>query len=452
METKKYLKTWQYFSFGAGNAGLGLINNFVVSFIILYITNCYLNLNVAIIGTLMLVVRVFDGVIDIIFGSIMDRCHSKLGKAKPWLLRGAIPYGIFGIMLFFIPSTGGFISYAYFFIFYLLSNGVCYSIVNLSYSAMVALITKNDTERVNINMISFALVMVANMGLNGGTLGIIHALGNTAEAWRITMIGFTILGMVCILISGAFVKEVPLKQELDDNGELKKTEALPVRTTIKLALKNPFVKKVFGLYVVNSLFLAVSTSLLLYYCNINLKNINLFSSLSILSLLASMPGLFIAPILVKKLGTYKCNLVLGIITMIMTIICIPIGIMQNPIVFGIIFCLRFVPYGGLCASTAPIAPNVVQYSYKQTGEHLEGIIFASVSLGYKIASGISAALPGWLLACIGYSATKTVQSSNTVSGMAICFYAVPLIAIVLLVIFFSKMNVEKALEEVESNS
>ena len=56
-------------------------------------------------GTLLLVVRLFDGFTDPIMGGIADRTTSKFGKYRPYLLWMAIPYAILGVLAFNTPDT-----------------------------------------------------------------------------------------------------------------------------------------------------------------------------------------------------------------------------------------------------------------------------------------------------------------------------------------------------------
>lgn len=445
MEEKRYLKRWQHFTFGGANAGMVLSCNFISTFIILFITNFYLDMNPGICGTILLVVKLFDGVTDIIFGNIMDHGHSKHGKAKPWMLRGAIPLGISGILLFCIPDTGNWISYAYLFVFYFIYNAVAYTITNLSYNAMTSLITKNNTERVSINTASYIIVLIANMLINGATLGIVKALGNTADAWRITMAGFTIVGTILIIVGGLTVKEIPFKEAQ------KEQETIPFKEGIKLATKNPYYFLSIAFNMCNSLIMSACSGLLLYYCNINLGNIELYSTISMLYMTVSMVGLFFAAPMVKKLGTYKCNLYCAMVMFLFSILLIPAGLSGNIILFTAVFSIRCLPLGVVCASTAPIVPSIVEYSYVQTGKHLEGLLFSSVSVGYKIASGISAALPGWILAIIGYKSDAAVQAASTVNGMAIWFFGLPIVLTFVITVMFSKLDVEKAIQKLKES-
>ena len=103
MNEKKYLKWYQKVAYGsgdmAGNCGYALISSFVM----LYLTNA-VGLNSAIIGTLMMVSKLLDGVSDIFFGGLMDKTKSKMGQARPWMLFGQIGVSASLFLVFSIPS------------------------------------------------------------------------------------------------------------------------------------------------------------------------------------------------------------------------------------------------------------------------------------------------------------------------------------------------------------
>ena len=446
---KKYLKPWQYLTYGSGNAGMVFSANFITSFVIAFIAKCYLDMDVAIVGTLMLVAKLLDGVTDFIFGAIMDRCHSKLGKARPWVIRGAVPLGLFGVMMFCIPNVGGWIPYAWFFVFYLLYNAVAYTVVSLSYNAMSALITRSDSERVKVNVVSYTVVMIANILINGLTLGAVEALGNTAAAWRIVMTVFTAVGTVMILLSGLTVKELP-QEETPGSAE----KVTDLREDLRHVFKNPYFIWAILYAIIVNMVLTANLSMSLYYCEINLGDINIYSTLSVVALLACLPGLFLAPMLVKKLGTFRTNLYMSILMLILILLSVPMAFMDKHSisvpVFYVLFCLRFLPFGVMCASIAPIIPSIVRYSFLQSGRHLEGLLFSSSSIGGKIASGITAALPGWILAGIGYNAALQAQSAATVSGMNLWFYLFPVLSGAAIVVVFSQLNVDKGIAKLEA--
>ena len=103
---KKYLKWYQKLAYGSGDLASNCSYGLVSSFVLLYLTGT-LGLDSAIIGSLMLASKVLDGISDVIFGTLIDRTHSKLGKARPWMLYGYIGCAITLVAIFGFPPALG---------------------------------------------------------------------------------------------------------------------------------------------------------------------------------------------------------------------------------------------------------------------------------------------------------------------------------------------------------
>lgn len=85
MEKKRYLKWYNKVGYGSGDLAGNVVYAFLSSFVMLYLTNT-VGLNPGIIGTLIMVSKLFDGISDMFFGTMIDKTKSKLGKARPWML------------------------------------------------------------------------------------------------------------------------------------------------------------------------------------------------------------------------------------------------------------------------------------------------------------------------------------------------------------------------------
>ena len=113
--------------YGSGDVAGNVVYAFLSTFVMLYLTNT-VGLNPGIVGTLIAVSKLFDGVTDIFFGSMIDKTKTKMGKAKPWMLYGYIGCAVTLIGVFAIPeSLGQTAQYAWFFIAYSLLNAVFYT-------------------------------------------------------------------------------------------------------------------------------------------------------------------------------------------------------------------------------------------------------------------------------------------------------------------------------------
>ena len=144
MTGKRYLKWYNKVGYGSGDIAGNVVYAFLSSFVMIYLTNT-VGLNPGIVGTLIAVSKLLDGVTDIFFGSLIDKTHSKMGKARPWMLYGYIGCAITLVAIFAIPTNlGQFAQYAWFLIAYTLLNAVFYTANNIAYSALTALVTKNS--------------------------------------------------------------------------------------------------------------------------------------------------------------------------------------------------------------------------------------------------------------------------------------------------------------------
>ena len=82
MEEKTYLKWHNKVGYGSGDIAGNVVYAFLSSFVMIYLTNT-IGLNSGIVGTLIAVSKLFDGITDIFFGTMIDRTKSKMGKARP---------------------------------------------------------------------------------------------------------------------------------------------------------------------------------------------------------------------------------------------------------------------------------------------------------------------------------------------------------------------------------
>ena len=86
--------------YGLGDMASNFYLGFFGLFLLYYYTDIY-GLAPAAVGFMMLISKVVDAVSDPGMGLIADRTESRWGKYRPYLLWGAIPYGILGFAIFF---------------------------------------------------------------------------------------------------------------------------------------------------------------------------------------------------------------------------------------------------------------------------------------------------------------------------------------------------------------
>lgn len=148
-------------AYALGDAAAGGITWKIMSIAFpLFFTNVF-GLTFADAAALMLIARLFDVVTDPIMGSLADRTQSKWGTYRPWLIFGAIPYGLIFALLLFTPDLGPVGKRVYAYVMYLLMMAV-YTMVNVPYGSLLGVMTEDDNEKNSFS--SYRMVGAYAMG------------------------------------------------------------------------------------------------------------------------------------------------------------------------------------------------------------------------------------------------------------------------------------------------
>ena len=159
MASVSKLSAFEKFSFGCGDVGCTVIWNVVGMFMTIYYTDD-VGITGAAVAAIMLSVRIFDGISDLVMGYFLDRTNSKLGKARPWILWSSPFMAIFLVLCFCVPEfLGPTMKIVYAFLTYFFLTVVIYTACNLSYCALTSFLTDDLKDRASMN--SFRFVMTA---------------------------------------------------------------------------------------------------------------------------------------------------------------------------------------------------------------------------------------------------------------------------------------------------
>ena len=95
----------EIFGHAMGALGHDAIYSMWSSWITPFFTDVLL-MNPGFMGVLFTIARIWDGVNDVLWGTIVDRTKSKYGRFRPWLLRSSIVVAICLILSFTVPGFG----------------------------------------------------------------------------------------------------------------------------------------------------------------------------------------------------------------------------------------------------------------------------------------------------------------------------------------------------------
>ncbi len=390
MGEKKYLKWYNKAGYGSGDIAGNVVYAFLSSFLMIYLTDT-IGMSSGIVGTLMMVSKLFDGVTDIFFGSMIDRTKSRMGKARPWMLWAYTGCAAMIVMLFMIPSgISSFAQYAWFFVAYTLLNAVFYTANNIAYSALTALITKNDSERVQMGSVRFIFAFGTSLLIQTITVDAVSALGGGARGWKAVAIIYAVIGLVVNTISVLSVKELP-EEELEDKNPAKeetREEKYGLKTAARMLVSNKYYIIICVMYILMQVFTA-TLNMGIFFMTYILGDASLLGVFAWAINIPLIAGLLVTPFLVKKFkGMYKLNLAGYIVATAARALVIAAGYMGNVplmLLFSGIASLGMSPLqGGLNALIAECS----EYTFLTKGKRIDGTMYSCTSLGVKIGGAL----------------------------------------------------------------
>ena len=144
-DNSEKLSFWTKFVYGSGDLGTAISAALRGFFLVFFLTDVA-RIDPVWVGVLFFANRFWDAINDPVVGWLSDRTHTRWGRRRPWLLFGAIPFGLAYFLLWLVPpfAQTGLIIY-YFFVLLVLDT--TFTVVNVPYSALTPELTHDSDER-----------------------------------------------------------------------------------------------------------------------------------------------------------------------------------------------------------------------------------------------------------------------------------------------------------------
>lgn len=441
MSGKCYLKWYNKVGYGSGDIAGNVIYAFLSSFVMIYLSDT-VGLSTGIVGTLIMVSKLFDGITDIFFGAMIDKTKSKMGKARPWMLWAYFGCAAMLVGIFAIPANlGEFAKYAWFFIAYTALNAVFYTANNIAYSSLTALITKNSNERVQMGAIRFMFAFATSLVIQTITVDTVKHFGGGAEGWRAVAVIYAVIGLIVNTISVFSVKELPEEETNQEQPE--QMEKYSLKDSAKVLLSNKYYIIICVIYILMQIFTA-TLNMGIYFMKYILGNESLLGTFSLAINIPLILGLIITPVLVKKFkGMYKINLagyLLAACGRGLVIVAAYMGNIPLMLLFSAAASMGMSPLQG---DMNALIAEASEYTFLTQKKRMNGMMYSCTSLGVKIGGGIGTALAGWLLEASGFVANAAVQTQSCIHMLYIMYLWIPMGINLIITILLSRLRVEQ---------
>lgn len=418
-------------AYGMGNFGTQMVFNPATTFMVFFYTDVA-GIAAATVGTMLFLSRFLD-VLNPVMGIIVDRTHSRYGKARPWLLWMAVPFGIAAALLFTSPNLGPTAKIVYAFVTYNLALTLIYTSVDIPYSSLLPLMTSEPHERTAFSVTRMILSNVGIVVTFALTMPLVKAFGGGKQGWQWTFTCFGALAIVSLLICFGGTRERVQVRAHSGGG-------LAVKDGISALFRNQYFLLIAALAMTLFLMLGLLVANL-YYCRYFLHRAELFGPLMTMMVLAQITGMFCTPTIVKRLGKRSTALAGLVVTMVGQVLLYITPLNFTLLAIGTI--IKGLGAAPLIGTMFAMVADTIDYSEWQTGFRIDGLVFGAMALMMKLSIGMGNVLVGWILAWGGYAAASETQTPKALESIRILFLHLPLAFYIISFLILLAYNLDK---------
>ncbi len=440
-----------------GPVGPALVNSVLASYLNVFYTDV-LGLTLLWGGLFLLIFpivsKVANAVVNLWVGKLIERTHTRQGKARPYLLVSAPIFFATTVLCFTVPNLGlvaeviwVVVSYN---LFYLCAN----SLYTMAHNLMVPLSTRDSEARGSLSVMNNIAQTMAT-GIIIATLFpmiVLPVIGADQAAWAV--MGW-ILGAVAlplILMEYYFTRG----RVTEEQGEQAAEEPVPFREQIRTVMGDRYWVILMLYLFIYTLSLNFKNLSLLYFCNYVLGSYNDGITLTLINVIGGVPmglGIFAVWPVAKRVGLRNSTLWGFVIMAVGSAVCALFPTSMPVVLVG-----QFIKnVGCLPASYVFMAlfADVLDHCEWRFGFRCDGLSSAIYSIIQTVCVGVANGVFNLMLGVTGYvppsvvdGVTVAAQQSDATKAVFVFFFLVlDIITSIVIVVLLSRLNVEKTIKQ-----
>lgn len=402
--------------YGMGDAGCNIIFGAIMLFVNYFYTDIF-GLAPALVGVLLLSIRVIDAITDPIMGALADRTRSKYGRFRPWLLWIALPYALFSVLMFTTPDWTYNSKVIYAFVTYFLLS-LTYTAINIPYCSLGSVITANPQDRVSCQSYRFTMANCAVLLCSFTLLPLVDyfGAGNQQKGFFITNALFSVIGLTMFLMCVFNTRERIFPQHR-------------VKENILVSFRSAF-KNDQWLMVVAGMFIGcipafVCGGATIYFAKYLMHLDNVYTTLFIsIGVVACVAGNLTTNIMTRYFCKVKLYIAVGFITAAISMMIFFVDPANVMLIF-ILNTLR--AYIG--AITVPVFWSFIadadDYGEWKLKKRMSGVYASGNLFALKVSLAIGGAITAMVLSLTHYVPEAAIQSPSTLNAIMMMITLIP---------------------------
>ena len=443
MDNKVPLK--EKLGYGVGAVGLDLSYGLFYSYLSLYLTNA-IGISSVFLLILAPVARLWDGINDPMMGSIVDRTRNKMGKYRPWILRGAILNSIVLCLLFNNPikdssSIGMYIYVAVFYILWGMTN----TLADIPFWSMIPSFASEEKDRNLVSTIArtfsglgqgiISILTPVIVALLGGAAGskLDAMTPDTLKAgfgkWAV-IAAVLLVFFACISVASTKERNVTVSED-----KFSFTKALSViRQNDQLLTFMLFA-------MISNAGYYMTSGISSYYFNSVLGDLKLQSTFNLMGSVGSILGLLVIPLCSKmnltNRSTYKISLSMAAAGYIGMAV-VGYGFGGNVYGLGACYFVTSLGIASMFVNQTVMLADIVDYGEYKLGQRNQSLTFSMKGFLQKMAYTIQSIIMYACFSATKYDGTAAIQTQASKSAISALMFIVPPMLIIISLVIFSK--------------
>lgn len=405
-------------SYGLGDMGTSLAYNMASGFLLFFYTNVA-GLPAAGVGTVFLVARLLDAVIDPLVGIAVDKTRSRWGRTRGYFLLTALPYALVTVALYHVPawSEGAQLVYAF---ATFKALGLIMSLQAIPYTALMPMMTLDKTERLKLSGMRSVGTSISVVLGTAAVLPLAGLLGGDDQrrGFQLVALLFAAIALACTL---ALFRNC--RERFEDNAP----QDFAVLPAVREMLRNRAWLIVFATCLLYFIRFGVMMSATAYFAIDVLGKPWLISvmlpAVSGMLLLSS----FVAPPILARTGIRRgCVAVLALAAVLFGVLPLAEG---NTTLFLALYIAACLATSITITAAFAMIAETVDYHEWQFGSRREGMLSAGISLSTKLGMAIGTAGFAYMLGAAGYAPDAVTDAARGAIRWAYYGSAVVLLAL-----------------------
>lgn len=402
--------------YGAGDTGFSLTSTIIGAFFAIFLTDV-VGISPGVAAASIFIGRSWDYVNDPIIGHLSDRTRTRWGRRRPFLLFGALPFGLAFMLLWWRPPFDNTIALAvYYGLAYVLYDTAA-TFVYMPYFALTPELTSDYDERTSLTSYRMFFSILAGLVAFTVPLMIVGSFSpENAPRVLLTAAIFALASVLPLWLTFAGTRE---------REEFMALEQPSLRESLRAARRNrPFLFGV-GIFLLTWVCVDILSATLLFFIKYVVVREPQADMIMAIIFIVAMATLPLWEKISRRWGKKKAYIGGIAFWAVVQLVLVSLGPSSS---LGLLYGLSFLAGIGVGAAHVlpwSIIPDAVEWDEWQTGERHEGMFYSLITLAKKVTSSFAIPLVLLVLEVTGYVPNAPTQPAEALTGIRIVIGPVP---------------------------